>query len=51
MIYKTLLREQTIEQYESNLKSGMNAGAPEWLAVPAPHVTSIVLLSTDTIII
>ena len=33
------------------LKTGVNAGAPEGLAVPAPHVTPIVLLLNYTSII
>ena len=30
---------------------GMNSGVPEGLAIPAPHVTSVVLLLNDTNII
>jgi len=48
MIYKTLHRKQTIEQHEPHWKSGMYSGAPEKLAVPAPHVTPVVLLLNNT---
>jgi len=33
------------------LKPAVNSGALEWLAVPAPLVTPVVLLLTDTNII
>ena len=32
-----------MEQPEPNQKPGLNSGASEWLAVPAPHVTPVVL--------
>jgi hypothetical protein len=32
-------------------KTGVNSGAPEGLTVPAPHVTSVVLLLNDMNII
>jgi hypothetical protein len=32
-------------------KTGVNSGAPEGLAVPAPHVPPVVLLLSDTNII
>ncbi len=51
MIYKTVHRKLKIEQHESHLKPRGNAGAPEGLAVPVPHVTPVVLLLNDTIII
>ena len=37
-IYKTLHRKLKIEKHEPHQKSGVNSGAPEGLAVPAPHV-------------
>ena len=42
--YKTLQRKQKIEQHEPRQKQGMNSGAHEGLAVPAPLVTPVVLL-------
>jgi hypothetical protein len=40
-----------IKQHERYKKPGVNSDAPEWLAVPAPHVTPVVLLLNDTNII
>jgi len=45
-IYKTLQRAT-----RTLLKMGVNPGAPERLAVPAPHVTPVMLLLNDTNII
>jgi hypothetical protein len=39
MIYKKL----KIEQHEPHLRSGVNSGAPEGLAVPVPLVKPAVL--------
>ena len=36
------------EQHEPLYKLGMHPGAPEGLAIPAPLVTSFVLLLNDT---
>ena len=40
MIYRTLCRKLKIEQHEHHQKPRVNAGAPEGLTVPAPHVTA-----------
>ena len=37
-IHKTLHRKLKIEQHEPHLKPRVDTGAPEGLAVPAPHV-------------
>jgi hypothetical protein len=44
MIYTTLQKKLKIEQHEPPCKSGVNAGAPEGLALPASLVASVVLL-------
>jgi hypothetical protein len=41
-IYQTPHRKPKIEQNELQQKPGVNAGAPEGLAVPASHVTPVV---------
>ena len=51
MIYKALHRKLKIEQYKPHYKQGVNSGAPEWLAVPASHVTPVMLLLNDMNII
>jgi len=43
-IYKILHRKLKIEQHKPHQKPGENSGSPEGLAVPAPHVTPIMLL-------
>jgi hypothetical protein len=50
-ICKTLHRKIKIEQhvmYKPQQKPGMNSGAPEGYAVPAPHVAPGVLLLLQT---
>jgi hypothetical protein len=42
VIYKTSYRKPKLEQHEPRQKSGVNSGAPGWLAVSPPHVTLIV---------
>ena len=44
MICKTLHRKLKTEQHLPHQKPEVNSGAPEGLAVPAPHVTWISLL-------
>jgi hypothetical protein len=51
MIYKTLHRKLKIEQHKPYQKPGVNSGVPDVLAVPAPHVTPVMLLLNDTSII
>jgi len=50
-MYKCLHRKLKIEQHEPHKKPGVNPGTPEGLTIPAPHVTSVVLLLNDTNII
>jgi hypothetical protein len=51
MTYKTLHIKQNIEYHESYWKSGLNAGAPEELVVPAQPVAPIrFTLVTNTMI-
>jgi hypothetical protein len=50
-IYKTLHIKLMIKQHEPYKKPGVNSDAPEGLAVPAPHVTPVVVLLNDTNII
>jgi len=42
-IYKTLHIKLKIEQHEPHKKPFVNSGAPEGLAVPAPHMPSVAL--------
>jgi hypothetical protein len=51
MIYKTLHRKLKIEQHKPYQKPGVNSGVQDVLAVPAPHVTPVMLLLNDTSII
>ena len=51
MYYKTLHRNLKIEQHGPHFKLGVNSGAPEGLAVPAPYVTPVMLLLNDMNII
>ena len=46
MIYKTIHRKLKSEQH----KPGVNSGAPEGLAVPAKHVTIVLLLNATDIV-
>jgi hypothetical protein len=47
MIYITLHRKLKIEQHKT-VKTEVNTGASEGLAVPVPHVTPVVLLRNET---
>ena len=49
--YKTLHSKLKIGQHQCHKKLGLNQGAPEGFAVPAPIVTPVVLLFDDTNII
>ena len=51
MMYKTLHGKLKTEQNEHHLKSRVNSSAPEVLLVPAPLVTTVMLLLIDTNII
>ena len=51
MIYNILHRKLKIKQYKPDYKPGLNSGAPERLAVPAPLVTPVMLLLNDMNII
>ena len=50
MIYITLHRKLKIEQLKT-VKTGVNTGDYEGLAVHVPHVTPVVLLRNETNII
>ena len=44
-IYKTLhIKNNDREATQTPLKSEVNSGSPDGLAVPAPHITPIMLL-------
>ena len=47
MTNTALHRKLKIGQYEPNKKLGMNAGVPEWLAVPVSLVTPIACVFND----
>ena len=51
MIYITLYRILKIDQHEPSKNRRLNTGAPEGLAVPAPLVTTVVIMVNDTNII
>ena len=51
MIYKTMHRKLKFEQSELHYKPRVNAGTPEELTVPAPHVPPAVLLNDTKIIL
>ena len=51
MIYKTPHRKLNREQHEHHFKPGVNPGATEGKAFPAPLETAVVSLFNDTNII